>query len=299
MARASFHHEESRYYPPRARWYAFIYRLGSVVRRRLATSRMSQLQPMKIGGLIAGFFVPGLAVYLRGARTIGAWLMAACAVLLAVYFAELGQGWANLVFGLLISIHVSGLVFYCSPLIAVDDFGRRMAFTFMLMIALLAVVYIPARVYLQGHWLTPMHVNGKVIVIRRQVASRAIERGNWIAYQLDPGPDYGYQGNGVWLHAGVDLAPVLALAGDQVVFTPKACVINGVAGPKLPHMPNDGGFIVPENHWFVWPNLAISGHGNGSESLITGTMLDVATVSEKQFVGRPFNHWFWHPQHLP
>jgi hypothetical protein len=64
-------------------------------------------------------------------------------------------------------------------------------------------------------------------------------------------------------------------------------------------MPVSGMVIVPGNHWFIWPDLAISGHGNIGEAAITDAMLRMADVSEEQFVGKPFKRWFWRQQFLP
>jgi len=56
---------------------------------------------------------------------------------------------------------------------------------------------------------------------------------------------------------------------------------------------------VPENHWFIWPNLAITGNLNVGEASISSVMLQMASVPETQFVGKPFKRWFWREQILP
>jgi hypothetical protein len=64
-------------------------------------------------------------------------------------------------------------------------------------------------------------------------------------------------------------------------------------------MPTSGEVAVPEKHWFVWPELDISVHGNVSEASISAMMLQSATVSESEFIGKPFKHWFWRRQITP
>ncbi len=64
-------------------------------------------------------------------------------------------------------------------------------------------------------------------------------------------------------------------------------------------MPNSGTLVIQKNHWFIWPNLAISGNWNVGEVNISSAMLEMADVSEKQFVGKPFKRWFWRKQILP
>ena len=62
---------------------------------------------------------------------------------------------------------------------------------------------------------------------------------------------------------------MLAVAGDTVRFTTNVFFINGQPAPRLPHMPDTGEVQVPEKHWFIWPNLDISGHGNVGEDRIS------------------------------
>ena len=57
-----------------------------------------------------------------------------------------------------------------------------------------------------------------------------------------------------------------------------------------------GEVIVPEKNWFIWPEFAISNRGNTAEAAISTAMLRLATVSDTQFVGKPFKRWFWRRQ---
>jgi hypothetical protein len=88
------------------------------------------------------------------------------------------------------------------------------------------------------------------------------------------------------------------MAGDSVAFLTNSFAVNGVERPLLPHMPTSGNLTVPEKNWFIWPELGISGHGNTSEAVISSTMLQLATVPEDQFTGKPFKRWFWRKQIL-
>ena len=106
-------------------------------------------------------------------------------------------------------------------------------------------------------------------------------------------------GGAVRVRAGFGCGPVLAVAGDQVVISSNTFSVNGISHPSLPHMPGAGSLTVPENHWFIWPNLDISGHGNVSEASISSTMLDMASVNATQFFGKPLHRWFWRKQILP
>ncbi|HXS69029.1 MAG TPA: hypothetical protein VN761_09315, partial [Candidatus Polarisedimenticolia bacterium] len=88
--------------------------------------------------------------------------------------------------------------------------------------------------------------------------------------------------------------------GDHIQFATNYFSINGgIHQSLLPHMPTDGEVIVQEKNWFIWPNLAIiGGHGNVPESTISTTMLQMATVPQDNFIGKPFTRWFGRRQML-
>src|SRR5271167_826144 len=102
----------SSYYPPRARWYSPVFNLGSAVRHRLAMDHIRLPRETTIGGLIGSFFVPGLAVYLRGPRLWGQAALLACALLFLCFIVWLGHPFGNYAFGLMLAIHASGFVYY-------------------------------------------------------------------------------------------------------------------------------------------------------------------------------------------
>jgi len=64
-------------------------------------------------------------------------------------------------------------------------------------------------------------------------------------------------------------------------------------------MPDSGEFIVPEKHWFIWPDLDISGHGNVRPESIKNAILELASVDETQYYGKPFQRWFGRKQMIP
>jgi hypothetical protein len=300
MARKFIPDEASPFYPPRARWFSGFYHLGGWFRRRLALDRLKMPGKMLVGELGAGFLVPGLAVYLRGPRLWGQAALAACAALMLVYLVWLGYPAANLAFGLLISIHATGFVFYCHPLMADASFRSRLAFTFLVLLALMLAIYMPARNLVQEHLVSPLRLGGQVIVVRRFLPPHAFQRGDWMAYSLDEtSAGEAHHGGAVWFHGGAGLGPVLAVAGDYVGFSREGYSVNGTLRPSLPLMPVSGGWTVPEKHWFIWPNLAISGHGNVSEESINRTLLRLADVAPEQYLGQPLHHWLWRKQKLP
>jgi hypothetical protein len=266
----------------------------------MALDRLTLPREMKIGEMVAGFFVPGVAVWLRGPRLWGHAALAGSAALSLVFIVWLGYPAANIAFGLLISLHSTGFVYYCNPLMAGEPFQRRLAFTFLMLLAIGLLLYMPARSFIQGHWVTPLRMNGHVIVVQRSFQPRHIQRGDWVAYTFDENNvGNNYHNGAVWLRNGMSLGPVLALAGDQVTFFTNSFLVNGILHTNLPHMPQTGALTVPENHWFIWPNLDISGHGDVGEARISSAILGLAGVAETNFFGKPLHRWFWRKQILP
>jgi hypothetical protein len=262
--------------------------------------RIKLPREMKTGALIAGFFVPGLAVWLRGPRLWGQAALAASAALIMIFIVGLGYPAANFAFGLLISLHATGLVYYCHPLMAEEPFRSRLAFTLLVLLAIGLLLYLPARNYIQEHWVTPLRMNGHVIVVQRNVPARLIRPGDWVAYKFnEDAVGENYHGGTVWLRNGLSLGPVLAQANDQIVFSTNSFSVNGIWHTNLPYMPHAGELTVPEKHWFIWPNLDISGHGDVGEARISSAMLGLANVEATNIFGKPLRHWFWRKQILP
>jgi hypothetical protein len=296
VARLNAKAAESEYYPPRARWYSPFFCLGDAVRRRLALDRIHLPREMTWGGVVAGFLVPGLAVHIRGPRLWGKAALLGCGFLFLSFMVWFGRPAGNFAFGLLLSIHTTGFMYYCSPLLQQEQLRSRLFFTLLTLVALGLGIYLPARNVILQHWLMPLRINGQVAVVQRQFSADAIRCGDWIAYRLRGSG--GWEEGAVRVRSGMGLGPVLAMAGDRVEFSPKAFTVNGISHPSLPHMPTSGGLTVPENNWFVWPNVGISGHGNVGEDRISAAMLQMATVSREQFAGKPFKRWFWRRQIL-
>jgi hypothetical protein len=299
VARLNIQEEVSPYYPPRARWYSHLLSFGGTIRRRLALDRIHLPREMALVGLVASFLVPGLAVYIRGPRLWGKAALVSCGLLFLLFIAWFGHPAGNFAFGLLLSIHISGFVYYCSPLLLNAPFRSRLLFTLLTMMVLGLLIYLPIRNVILHHWLVPLRVRGNVVIVHRLDAPHDIKRGDWVMYsQKSVEMGEAHNGGAIWVRAGFGWGPVLAVAGDRVEFSTNAFLVNGEARPLLPHMPNSGTLTVPEKHWFIWPELDINGHGNVGEANISATMLQMATVSQEQFIGKPFKRWLWRRQIL-
>jgi hypothetical protein len=285
----------SRYYPPRAKWYSPLVRLGSAVRRRTHLDRLQLHAGISLGALLKSVWWPGIGFYVRGEKVIGTLVICGSLLLAAIFIVWLGYPAANVAFGLLLSAHVTSLVFLCGPWLAGVRFRVRAGFTLAVLFTVGLFVYAPLRNLLQADCLMPVRTKERVVVVQRMVSANSIQRGDWIAYTLPA--DRGV--TGVRIQEGLGLGPVLAAEGDHIRFLTNGFAINGVRRAPLPHMPENGELVVPENHWFVWPDLAINGYGNAGEGLISATMLQLAIISESEFIGKPFKRWFWRRQLFP
>jgi hypothetical protein len=217
-----------------------------------------------------------------------------------IFILWLGYPVANFAFGLMLSAHVTSILFLLNPWLV----NTRFAFRILCSLSLLFIVgfglYAPLRNGLQTKLFMPLRIKEKVVVVQTCSSPRSIRRGDWITYSLESrnvGNAHA-EGGAVRIRDGFGCAQVLAVAGDRIRFTPQTFEINGVAQKTLPHMPVTGEFVVPEKNWFLWPEVVISGQGNTAETTIANAMLQMATVAEPQFIGKPLKRWFWRRQIL-
>jgi hypothetical protein len=262
----------SSYYPPRARWYGRIFYFGIALRQLLALDRIRLPEAMAFRELAGGFFIPGLTVYLRGPRRWGRAAMAGCALLFLVFIVGLGYPAANVAFGLMLSIHTTGLVYYCSPWLIHEPLCSRIFLTIGMMLALGLFFYVPLRSTIQNHCLMPLRMGDRVMVILVGTKPELLKRGDWAAFRSSP------NGGG---EAGFVLGPVMGLGGDRV-----------------------GSLEVPENHWLMQAEFAryYSHEPFGFFAALAaqgGIVQQMVIVSREDYVGRPFKRWFFRKQILP
>ena len=301
MARSHIEEEPLAYYPPRARWWGRIFFPWFKLQRALHLEKIHLPAGYTAQQFLLSLLLPAHAFFANGRRTLG-WVFVGVYVFSAALFiVALGYQLGSLGFGLMISAHASSIIFLEGYwLRAHCQFGLRVALAIVTLLAVWLAVYSPLTSFAEAHLIMPLRMRGNVVIVQRLTAPDHIRRGDWIMYSLQEHSvgDAHREGGAARLQSGYSWGPVLAAAGDTVIFSTNGFSVNGVSQPALPHMPVKGEIIVPENHWFVWPELAISGHGNFSEANLSALMLDLATVSEVEFVGQPFQHWFGRKQKL-
>ncbi len=284
-------HLSSSYYPPRARWYSPLLFTSRRVVRQLALDRIRMPSGVPFSTALWSFLVPGLGIYLRGHRLWGKVAMGACALLALVFIAGLGTDIGNMAFGLLVSIHVTSVLYGFEPWLAGERSRTRLLFSGCVLLVLGLAVYIPLRDLVQQHWLMPLRVKGHGVVVYRLGSGRDLARGTRLAYAYE-----GTRQGQLVVPPGIGLGPVLGLPGDQVRFGPGRFEVNGAKQPSLPNMPLEGQWFVPEKHWFVWPEVAISGNVVAPPPAIAAALCQMGTITEEQMIGRPFKRWLWRRQ---
>jgi hypothetical protein len=292
MAEVITRKNASPYYPPRSRWYGSFFSLGAGIRRRLFLRDVRFPTATSCARVVASFFVPGLGFYFGGFRFRGRLMMATYLGLALVSLAELGRFAGNAAFGLLIAIHAMSLNCLFEPSLSGLQLRNRILLSFAMLLALGGLLYVPARNVIESRWFVPVRINDRVVIIQKFRNTPRVNRGDWLAYSLAGGGDHN-----VYVAAGYGLRPVLGVAGDRIRFSKTSFEVNGVSHPRLENMPDSDEVLVLEKHWFIWPKLNISGHGAVPEATLVSTLLQLATVSEEQFEGKPLKWWFWHRQH--
>lgn len=283
----------SQYYPPRAKWYSPVFQLGNSIRRRMYLDRINLPAGVSVGDIFKSLLWPGIGFCVRGEILTGIAIGCASALLAVIFVIWLGYPAANVAFGLFVSAHVTSLLFMLNPLLATMSLRSRLAFAVGVLLFIGCCIYIPIRNQFQARYLRPLRMNGNVVVVQRFSSSTSVRRGDWVAYSLPT-----VEVENVRVRDGLGLGPVLAVSGDQIRFTTNAFEVNGISRPLLPNMPMSGELLMPEKHWFVWPALDITTRGHIGEISISAAMLQLASVPETNYIGKPFKHWFWRQQIL-
>ena len=149
-------------------------------------------------------------------------------------------------------MHVTGLVYYFSPALRNEDFWHRLLLTIAVLLGLGTVFYAPLRGTIENRWAMPLRANGHVIA-RATNARCGIKRGDWMAYTLSGQllSNHGYEF--IYHRNGMALGRCWRRRAIRVEFSAKTFSVNGTPHSRLSHMPASGSLVVPENHWFIWP----------------------------------------------
>jgi len=301
VARSNAETTHSEFYPPRARWYSPLFRPWFKLQRALHLEKIRFPAGFTAWQVVLSLLLPGYALFVNRRKMVGAAFVAIYLASLVCFVVWLGFPIGGAAYGLMISIHASSIIFLENCAFRNKyEFGVRFPLAIVTLLMVWLAAYRPAVKFAEANWWRPMSVRGQVMVMKPAKFHDSVRPGEWVLYSIGGGQNgYAHGEGAVWVRSGFSLGPVLAVAGDTIRFSTNAVFINGQPTPRLPHMPEAGEVRVPEKHWFIWPNLDITGHGNVGEARISSEMLQLAMVSEDQYVGRPFRRWLWRQQIKP
>ena len=266
MAKTQTPETVSSYYPPRSRWYGRVFYWGLATRHRLALDRIRLPRDITAGGILLGILIPGLAVYIRGPRFWGKIAMSVCAILFLLFIVWLGYPFGNLTFGLMLSVHASGFVYYCNPYLLGRQLSHRIIFILMVLTGIGFGVYLPIQHTVQNHWLMPLRDGNRVVIVSVQSNPATFKRGDWAAFTGENGVLFGQ---------------IVGLGGEQVES-----------------------MTVPKDHWLIHAQYVRRYYHEGLFGLVPvfptdgGVVVQLKVVSRDEFIGRPFKRWFWREQIL-
>ncbi len=294
----SRHESTSPFYPPRARWYGAVFYPWFLARRVFHWEQIHLPVGLTIQQFILSLLLPGYAFFADGRPKLGWAFLGVYFYSAALFLVALGYQLGSVGYGLMISVHASSIIYLQTRwLREFCRFSFRLVLAICTLLLVWGTVYRPVVHFAQAHWIMPLRVRGHVVIVRRLAPPAKIGRGDWVMCSFQEqsiGDPHG--GGAVWLRAGISCGPVLAIAGDRVTFSTNSFLVNGVAQASRALMPTSGEVVVPEKHWFVWPDLDISGRGEVGEERRSTAMLQAAVVSQAEYVGRPFKRWFWRKQ---
>jgi hypothetical protein len=301
MARSNTDKVTSHYYPPRARWYSPVFKIGYEIRRLLRLEKVRLPAGFSCAEVGLSLLVPGFALFANRRRLLGWIFLGVYCFSALVFVVALGYQAGGVAYGLMISAHATSIIFLETCWLRDRrPFGFRLALAGLTLLVVWLGIYAPLVGFVERHWIMPLSVRGRAVIVRRAALPRNIRRGDWVMYSLEAAyVGDGHRGGAVQVQPGFGWGPVLAVAGDRVEFSTNQYLVNGLARPLLPYLPRSGELVVAEKHWFIWPELDMVVHGNVGEASITEQMLRLASVSEDQFVGKPFHRWFWRRQISP
>jgi hypothetical protein len=271
------------------------------VKRWLYLDRLPTIARHDIGQLLLGMVLPGWSLLWSKQPLLGVILGTIYCFSAAVFLIWVGYPISNFALTVMISIHAGSILKVEQSI----GLWKRILHSVLIFLAVAVFVYVPLRNQMERHWLMPLRINGRVVVIRTGRPIGLVRRGDQIAYRLP-----GLRLPGLWLREGggrlvlagprlgCTLGRVMAVAGDEVAFRRDSILVNGELRPRSSQMPTNGTIYVDQSSWFIWPEMTISGDYAGAET-IQQAMMQLAIVPESNYVGVLYQRWFWRKQVLP
>jgi len=281
----------SSYYPPRAGWGRHFNRLGHTVRRRIHWEQLGVTLKTSPSHFVVGFVVPGFSFLDAGWKTLGRSIMLAWVVAVLVFLIWLGYNISTFAFGLMMSMHVSSILYLHNRTFPGMRVLKRLVFSLALLFVVGQLVYASALKFCHNRVFMPLRVGEKVYVINRLHDAQNLRRGDFVACSAKAASF----GN-VRIRNGYILDKVIAGPRDHIEFNGNGYAVNGVQSQSLPFMPASGTIVLSQRTWLIWPSLETVVNVNVDPRSVSAAVLDMAMIRRDQVIGKPFKRWFWRRQ---
>lgn len=281
----------SSYYPPRAGWGRHFNHVGYTVRRRLQLDQLGLTLKTSPSHFALGMVVPGFSFLDAGWKALGKTTMLAWVVAALVFVVWLGYGISTFAFGLMMSMHVSSILYLHNRSFPGMRVLKRLVFSLALLFVVGQLVYASALKLCHNYLFVPLRVGEKVYVINRWHDPGSLRRGDFVACHAEA-----VAFDNVRIRDGYILDKVIAGPRDHVEFTPDGYAVNGVPSRSLPLMPVSGTTVLPQQTWLIWPSLETLVYVNVDPQSVSAAVLQMAMIGRDQVIGKPFKWWFWRRQ---
>ncbi|MCL4177987.1 MAG: hypothetical protein KJ072_09650 [Verrucomicrobia bacterium] len=287
---------KSAYYPPRARWYGRFLSSGQSLVRRLPLEHLRLPGGFNLRQFLLALAVPGYVFFVLGRARFGQIVLGAYGFWFLVALVWLGSSLANLAFGLMVALHAMSWASLLEVWLQPGGWQRRLLLALFAALLVATIVYLPAQRYIQSHLVAPLRVGGATLLVA-PTRELSVRPGATAIFRVDAGGAPGLR-----IRQGFMVAEILGQSGDRIRFRKGHYYVNEQIRMALPQMPADGEWVVPENHWFIWPFSGIGIQGNLSAlDPITAhaTLRGLALVPKSAVIGRPLRWWFWRKLYVP
>jgi hypothetical protein len=281
----------SSYYPPRAGRNRHFNHFGYAVRRRLHLEQLGLTLKTSPSHFALGLIMPGFSFRDAGWTTLGNATMLAWAVAALIFLIWLGYGVSTFAFGLMMSMHVSSILYLHNRSFPGMRVLKRLVFSLVLLLAVSQLVYASALKLCHNYLFVPLRVGEKVYVINRLPDAATLRRGDFVACYAEAASF-----DNIRIRDGYILDKVIAGPGDHLEFTRDGYAVNGVPSRSLPLMPGSGSTVLPQQTWLIWPSLETVVNVNVNPHSVSAAILQMAMIRREQVIGKPFKRWFWRKQ---
>jgi signal peptidase I len=243
--------------------------------------------------------IPGAGQWAVGQRVLGTLLFLVWGALMAIAIVYIGTDYSYMFGGAIIGWHCFAVNLIARPALMQRPIIERAGWGLVIWVCLLTLVYTPAFILLrrgvgwigiEGIRYSETLQRGDVIVYAgRWFKPDQWERGDLVSYIMRS-----FWGPGFYIRDGRGIDRIIALPGDEVIYTGDTLLVNGVEPPPelrpLLTWPRQGGthFTVPEGHVVIVPStLAIEANVIvASRNGQTDTLRDLISIDEQEISGR-------------